>query len=322
MSDEAFGNYAYIADVIAELRDDLKRMKRQGLTPREFGLRVRSHPGALMVTARNKMRRATLVKFDMSLDQKLIETTRLPLSSPGVAANNTLVGAWLDRIARDFGEPKPDEWKVLGWPRVPKDRVAELVGEFRAHPLNRTFQGEALSDFLLATDEVRLAEWEVRIPAGSQPELLLGTAVRVKPRERLVVRSTATKTIVVSGKSSRVGVPEDERAGLTRDQVRAIQETAEFRGRTIPGDRYRAVRTHPVLLINVIWPYERPKGASKEVKDYLPEELRPIVAVSLSLPTFDDRDVEVHLEYQVNDIFWQSLLDEVGDDFEVDDVLN
>ena len=50
MSDEAHGNYEYIAGVIAELRDDLKRMKRQGLTPREFGLRVRSHPGALVVT--------------------------------------------------------------------------------------------------------------------------------------------------------------------------------------------------------------------------------------------------------------------------------
>ena len=91
MSDEAQGNYAYIAGVIAELRDDLRRMKRQGLTPREFGLRVRSHPGALIVTARNKMRRATKVKFDMSLDHKLIETTRLPLSSVGLAANTALV---------------------------------------------------------------------------------------------------------------------------------------------------------------------------------------------------------------------------------------
>jgi hypothetical protein len=322
MSDEAFGNYAYIADVIAELRDDLRRMKRQGLTPREFGLRVRSHPGALIVTARNKMRRATLVKFDMSLDRKLIETTRLPLSSIGIAANNTLVGAWVDGIVRDYGEPTPDDWKMLGWPRVPKDRVAELIREFRAHPLNRSFQGEALSDFLLATDEERLAEWEVRIPAGSQAEVVLGATVKVKPRERLVVRSTATKTIVVSGKSSRVGAPEDERAGLSREKVREIQEDPEFRGRTISGDQYRAHRSHPLLLINLIWPYERPKGAGKQVKDYLPDELRPMVALGLSLPSFDDRDVQVHLEYQVNDVFWQSLLDEIGDDFEVDDVLN
>lgn len=322
MSDEAFGNYAYIADVISELRDDLKRMKRQGLTPREFGLRVRSHPGALIVTARNKMRRATLVKFDMSLDQKLIETTRLPLSSIGIAANNTLVGTWLDGIARDFGGPTADDWKMPGWRRVPKDRIAELVREFRAHPLNRYFQGEALSDFLLETDEEQLAEWEVRIPQGSQPEAQLGTIVPVKPRERLVVRSTATKTIVVSGKSSRVGVPEDERAGLSREQVRDIQDMPHNRGRTIPGDQYRSRRSHPVLLINLIWPYERPKGAGKGVKDFLPEELRPLVALSLSLPAFDDRDIEVHLEYQVNDVFWQSLLDEVGDDFEVDDVLN
>jgi hypothetical protein len=325
MSDEAQGNYAYVAGVISELRDDLKRMKRQGLTPREFGLRVRSHPGALVVTARNKMRRATLVKFDMSLDHKLIETTRLPLSAAGIEVNNRLVGGWLDAIRRDHGSPTPDEnWKMLGWSRLPKERIAELLREFRAHPLNRTFQGEALADFLSSTDEERLIEWEVRIPEGSSPEVIqLGETIRIRPRQRLVVRSHETRTIVVSGRSSRVGAPEDERVGLSRDQVRSIQNDPEFRNRTIPGSEYRLRRDHPLLILNVIWPYERPNNVKdKNVKEFLPPEFCPIVALSLSLPSFDDQNVEVHMEYQVNDIFWQSLLDELGDDFEVDDVLD
>ena len=73
----------------------------------------------------------------------------------------------------------------------------------------------------------------------------------------------------------------------------------------------------------MIWPYERPKDSKdKEAREYLPTDFCPIVALSLSLPAFDDRDVKVHLEYQVNDVYWQSMLDELGDDFEVDNVLD
>jgi hypothetical protein len=118
-----------------------------------------------------------------------------------------------------------------------------------------------------------------------------------------------------------VGSPDDERIGLTRDQVREIQK--RYPGKTIPGNEYRDLRDHPLLIVNVIWPYERPRDSKdKEARDYLPPNLRPIVALSLSLPAFDDRDVKVHLEYQVNNVYWQSILDELGDDFEVGDVLD
>ena len=36
----------------------LERMSHQGKTPKDFGLSVRAHPGALQITARNKNRRA------------------------------------------------------------------------------------------------------------------------------------------------------------------------------------------------------------------------------------------------------------------------
>lgn len=325
MTDEAQGNYAYIAGVIAELRDDLKRMKRQGLSPREFGLRVRSHPGALVVTARNKMRRATQVVVDMSLDGKLLETTRLPLSPAGLAANKELLGKWIDALRRDHGEPEPSaDWGMRGWIGVPKTAVGDLLRQFRAHPLNYDFQGEPLDDFLRATDEPRLRHWEVRIASGSWDgaPVPLGESLVVKPRVRRVVRNPQSKSILVSGSSSRVGSPDDERLGLSRDAVRRLQE--KHAGKTVPGDEYRQIREHPVLVINVIWPYERPKGSrDKNERIYLPDDLAPLVALSLSFPAFDDRGVKVRMEYLVNDIYWQSILQELGDDFEAgDDELN
>ena len=47
--------YSYISEVIQEIYKELENMKLQEKTPRDFGLKVRDHPGAMMVTARTKM---------------------------------------------------------------------------------------------------------------------------------------------------------------------------------------------------------------------------------------------------------------------------
>ena len=59
--------YIHISNAINDLYRELQRMENQQKTPRDFGLRVRSHSGALMVTARNRMRTAgsSIIKIDM-----------------------------------------------------------------------------------------------------------------------------------------------------------------------------------------------------------------------------------------------------------------
>ncbi len=47
--------YAFIAEAIDELYWELGKMSDRGLTPKEFGLKVREHPGAMVITAKNKM---------------------------------------------------------------------------------------------------------------------------------------------------------------------------------------------------------------------------------------------------------------------------
>ncbi|MEH6544379.1 MAG: Z1 domain-containing protein [Porticoccaceae bacterium] len=47
--------YSYISTAIRELYQELDLMSRRGLRPSEFGLKVREHPGAMIITAKNKM---------------------------------------------------------------------------------------------------------------------------------------------------------------------------------------------------------------------------------------------------------------------------
>ena len=77
IANDAVGWYGYITDAINELKEEVRKMERQNQTPEEFGLKVRQAPGSLMVTARNKMRTATLISSPITVSGRMIETPRL-----------------------------------------------------------------------------------------------------------------------------------------------------------------------------------------------------------------------------------------------------
>lgn len=55
MSSESEAWYSFIAEAIEELYSELGIMRDRSFTPRDFGLKVREHPGSMIVTAKNKM---------------------------------------------------------------------------------------------------------------------------------------------------------------------------------------------------------------------------------------------------------------------------
>jgi hypothetical protein len=59
--------YSFITEVINDLYRELDRMSLQNKTPRDFGLKVREHPGSLMPTAKTKIGFAESyqIKFDL-----------------------------------------------------------------------------------------------------------------------------------------------------------------------------------------------------------------------------------------------------------------
>jgi hypothetical protein len=58
ITEESYEWYEFISDAIDELYLELGRMSDQKKTPSEFGLKVREHPGALLITAKQKMNAA------------------------------------------------------------------------------------------------------------------------------------------------------------------------------------------------------------------------------------------------------------------------
>ena len=281
------------------------------MTPKDFGLKVRSHPDSLIVTARNKMRTAREIERIISVSGQGIETPRL-LSDIDIIRANALA---TERFLNDIGEKgisrNKSPWGNSFWSGVPKGDIAAFLQSFTAHPLNVVFKADDLAAFLESTDEPLLQSWDVVLPSGSEePSVFAG--VNYLPQRRKVTVDKSLKSVLVSGKSARVGSRGIEKEGIPKAEVEKIdREYAEREpGKTISDAEYRKYRRRPLLLVHLVTPRLDDKSIWETGGN-------PLVALGLSFPVFDDAKTSRRVRYRVNLVEWRNLFDlEVDDDEE------
>lgn len=307
LTDEAIHWYAHIANATDELRDEIRRMQAANLTPKEFGLRVRAHPDSLIVTARNKMRTAREFERVISVSGEGLETPQLRSDEDTIIANAQAAEEFVNRLASAGITPQTSEWGSTMWRDVPKSFVAFLLRRFVSHPLDFVFQQDFLASFLEDTNEPCLQSWEVAIPNGDKDEDEFA-GIRYSPQKRKVTVNSVTRSILVSGSSRRVGSRGVEREGLSSDEVKRI--AAEYRTKhgkkSIPDKEYRKHRRRPLLLIHLI----SPEVEGKSLDTYR----KPLVALGLSLPRFDDSKVAKRVTYKINLVDFRNMFDIEADD--------
>ncbi|MGQ4277608.1 Z1 domain-containing protein [Pseudidiomarina sp. E22-M8] len=88
ITEESLSWYTFISEAIDELYNDLEYMSYLNKTPSDFGLKVREHPGALLVTARTKMQ--TAESCTRSLDYAGERYRRFDFLTSDEANNNNI----------------------------------------------------------------------------------------------------------------------------------------------------------------------------------------------------------------------------------------
>ncbi len=86
MTSEWAGRFFDLAQVEHRLREDMIIYTRQGVTPRNFGMRILQHP-SMLVTSRSKQRHAK--QINISYSGSLFQTFRFPLDDPKLLAEMT-----------------------------------------------------------------------------------------------------------------------------------------------------------------------------------------------------------------------------------------
>ncbi|MFG1673084.1 Z1 domain-containing protein [Micromonospora sp. NPDC049282] len=311
-------DYRHVADSVEELRRDLRLMLRQKLTPEDFGIAVKKHPGALLITAKNKMKAAETRSKTISLAGKRIETTKLSPEKKVISDNWSAFQRLGDAIAASTAARN-----VTGrWPRwsgVPKRVIADFLSQYQAHPSDAIFSASALSSFARHATAPEFQTWDVVVVNGSReqvPEEFAG--VKFYPPRRTIDRG-ADKELRVSGTSSRLAGPTDVRVLLSNDDVEAAVADAgtDGKGKNPPETVFYSRLRRPAMLLYPLLPQH----------DKLPQGVdidKIIVAVKLAIPgrAGDPKDSRGDVEYVINTVAqrkWFIEIDESEIADEVDD---
>lgn len=308
MTPEAQGWYAHIAESMEELRDDIRTMGLQGLTPREFGLKVRSHPDSLIVTAHNKMKTARKIAHEVNYEGTLVETRRLYRDNERISQN---IGILKDLVKQlvSVRKPEPVDGRHWLWKDIPADMVLAFVEKFINHPSSMQTDSSPLARYIRTGLEKELQKWDVAIVGKrgrSESKIALVEGIDVMPLERKSIFKE--DYIAVSGSKARVGQASDEKLGLEPEALAKAEEAIKNRGGKISGDIFRRQRSRPLLLLYLL-----------DVRDKeSDEQISPVAAYGISFPYLDnpeERESRTVL-YDVNLIWWQQ---HYGDDLEGED---
>ena len=320
MPEEAQGWYEHISESIEELRGEFRSMEASNATPEQFGLKVRSHPDTLIVTARNKMGSGVRLIVQIGLACKLIETHILLRDEQSIVINRGAAKRLAQRI-KELGPPigiakrEDTGWLYRG---VTVDLILDFLNEFQNHEGSMLTSGDPVRRYIEERMNTELAKWDVLMVSvrseDRNADTSLGVEIR-RQRRREGVRSDP-KTLLI-GTRRRVAAEGIEKTGLRKAQLRRAEEIyndslkregrpARDGSRECPDWAYRRTRTRALLMVHLIDIEARDSGESM---------VQPVVAWGISFPATGKE--ERRAEYVVNDTW---LRENFGEDTDEDDI--
>ena len=155
------GWYRHIALADAELRREFDYMVAAGLTPEQYGLRVRTHPGGMTITALNKMCHSQ--RRELRWSGVLVQTIQLPNDQKRLQGN-------LDEAAKfvgGLGTPSVGvAMSTRVWRNVSAKSVSAFVESLRYPPESARASGQQLGAFIrqqAAKNDPELVSWTVAL---------------------------------------------------------------------------------------------------------------------------------------------------------------
>ena len=168
-SEELIEWFGHIADAAEELRQEFDNMVAAGGTPKDFGLKVKSH-SVLTVTSRTKMRNARPI--DLTYAGDLLQTITFPLDQRH--ESNFEVGSTFVRslgssrpLQQQYFVPEGQNWNGHLWRDVQPLKVIEFLRAYQTHPTSMRVVAPLIADFIAEMNkDNELVRWTVAL-AGS-----------------------------------------------------------------------------------------------------------------------------------------------------------
>lgn len=308
MTEESEDWYYHISDSIEELREELRTMAAASATPKEFGLKVRSHPAALIVTARNKFGTAEKLRVAVGLSNHFVETSRLKSDKESLESNRKTAIRFVESLRKENLAPENAEIISMGrlLRNVPAKFIISFIRDFVHHPISYLTNPGPVCDYIEERLGDNLEHWDVLFTGISSggPKNLVDNSLgfEINCQRRKAGPHEDENTLVISNKQ-RVSSRGVEKAGLSKQEIHEAEEN--YNGKINFPDRiYRAVRKFPLFIIHMLAIGEKDEDLSRK---------KPVVAWSISFPRSNIKETTV--EYLVNTVWIkEKSLFELGED--------
>lgn len=270
LSRDSINWYSHIAEAAEELTQQVKRMRRDGLSPKDFGLYVRAHPDSLLITAANKMRSGEELTVEQSFSGRLRESYILSTDADVNRKNFELI---TEQWRAGFGQ-KPAEATTKGFifRDVDTSIVEDFLTRFECHSTFAGMKAAVISYLQRIEGKHPVADILLISPGESAAD---NEPFKLRGQERAVGKDQPEGTAWRLSKD-RVASRGDEKLGLDdAQQSEAARIAAENSDSGAVSDtHYRMVRNKPLLMIHSL----SPKGEKVS---------GPIAAFGVSFPYGD-----------------------------------
>lgn len=304
MPRDAVAWYAHIADATNELHRELRKMQKVGATPKQFGLAVRSHPSALMVTARNKIGSGKR-SIAIGLSSSFVETSRLSRKPVDISKNRETAKLFLSSLKNDGFSPENVERVSLGY--LLNDVRVELIDDFLLSWVNAEqnypTQIDPLREYIRDRSKGELEKWDVLISTKKGPDdESLGWPIVAMERQigvsQFIGKDNKNGFLSIGGSKMRVSDPKVERVAVPEDKAQSAE--TEFKRefpkiRNFPGYIYREKREKPLFALYLV---DIKKPNDERVASHPEFPSAPVIAWAISFPRSRKHDQTV--EYIIN----------------------
>lgn len=310
MSDESIEWYRHISQATDELREEIKRYEDTGLTPMDFGLRVRSDINSLIVTARNKMRSAESRKCLISLSGEYIETPEIYSSVEKNRHNFKAVNDFVvDLIQDQYSVERIQRRETVkyGFKNIPMIKIIDMLEKLDISPKNEQFNVSSIKKFITQYRGEELKKWDILFASGNSEILVeFENGIEYKAVERSYSIDNNGKILKMSGSKKRLGTASDGKFGLPEDEVEKVKQRL---GAKNPSQKSYFVNTkrNPLLIVYCI-------GLKKSTEKITDEEKRifeqcknqVIMGFGLGIPTLSDNATK-YAQYMLNKIAIENI---------------
>lgn len=265
MTSDLLKYFVHLATVERELREDIQRYEREGITPADFAPRIRTH-STLAITSPLKLRYAVDAEISFALQVK--QTTYLRHENRTWLEDNEAAARTLLRRAETLRSAETVWSRHRLWRDVDVSAVVEFLGKYEVHPQHADLRRDLLLAYIHAqNEEGELLGWNVALVGQTRtteagtwdtglagmdrwPLLVRSRYQLTEPANLKAIMSTIDRAIDLRDSPPKPG------KGLVGDLDAARSVVGA------PPDPEKGTNT-PLLLLYPISAESRPDGESK-----------------------------------------------------------